>query len=365
MTVIALAGDTMLGCGVAGEVRRARPRRLFSERIRDLTAQADLFVLNLACAVSERGTPTPVPGKPLLFRAPPQAAAVLADLGVDAVSLANDHALDYGAEALTDTRLHLAGLGVQTAGAGADADDARAPVILKAGGLTVGLIAVTDHPADCAAGPGRPGVAHADLRRGVPHWLSDHVRAVRRDTDVTLVSVHWGPKMVGRLVAYVRHAADGLVAAGATLVVGHSAHLFHGFTRHVLFDLGDFIDDYATHPVLRNDLGLLWLVTLDENGPQRTEAVPIALDHAHTRLADQAEYDRTADRLTSACAGFRQPPSSPRDIAPTDSSILGLELHPPPIGQDSVDPPIRLACPRRVDVIESQGSAPWCAGLLN
>ncbi|WP_051855726.1 CapA family protein [Streptomyces sp. NRRL B-1347] len=301
---IALAGDTMLGCGVADELRRTRPRPLFSERIRDLTAQADLFVLNLECAVSERGTPAPVPGKPFLFRAPPRAVAVLTELGVDAVSLANYHALDYGADALSDTRLLLAGSGIQAVGAGADADDARAPAILKAGGLTVGLVAVTDHPADCAAGPGRPGVAHADLRRGVPDWLADRILAVRRDTDVTLVSVHWGPAMVGRPAPYVRRAADAFVEAGATLVAGHAAHLFHGFTRHVLFDLGGFIDDYATHPALRNDLGLLWLVTLDEDGPQRTEAVPIALDHAHTRLADQAEYDWIADRLTGACSAL-------------------------------------------------------------
>ncbi|QDQ09445.1 CapA family protein [Streptomyces spectabilis] len=299
---IALAGDAMLGCGVAEELRRARPRPLFSERIRDLTTQADLFVLNLECAVSERGTAAPVRGRPFPFRAPPAATAVLTGLGVDAVSLANDHTVDYGAEALADTRSLLTGAGIQPVGAGTDTDDARDPVILKAGGLTVGLLAVTDHAADRAAGPGRPGVAHADLRRGTPRWLTDRIGSVRHETDITLVSVHWGPTMVGRPVAYVRRAADAFVDAGATLVAGHSAHLFHGFTRHVLFDLGGFIDDYATHPTLRNDLGLLWLVTLDADGPQRTEAVPIALDHAHTRLADQAEYDWIADRLTKACA---------------------------------------------------------------
>ncbi|WJV44735.1 CapA family protein [Streptomyces flavofungini] len=299
---IALAGDTMLGCGVAEDPRRARPRPLFSERIRDLTTQADLFVLNLGCALSERGTAALARGRPFPFRAPPAAAGALTDLGVDAVTLANDHALDYGAEALADTRLLLAGVGIQSVGAGADTEAARNPVILKAGGLTVGLLAVTDHPAHCAAGPGTPGVAHADLRRGTPRWLTDRIRSVRHETDVTVVSVHWGPTMVGRPVPYVRRAADAFVDAGATLVAGHAAHLFHGFTRRVLFDLGDFIGDYATHPVLRNDLGLLWLVTLDEDGPRRTEAVPIALDHAHTRLADQAEYRWIAERLTEACA---------------------------------------------------------------
>jgi poly-gamma-glutamate synthesis protein (capsule biosynthesis protein) len=54
----------------------------------------------------------------------------------------------------------------------------------------------------------------------------------------------------------VRTAAEALVAAGATLVAGHSAHIFHGVAGRVLFDLGDFLDNYAVDPELRNDLGL-------------------------------------------------------------------------------------------------------------
>jgi poly-gamma-glutamate synthesis protein (capsule biosynthesis protein) len=100
----------------------------------------------------------------------------------------------------------------------------------------------------------------------------------------------------------VLRAAPALTEAGADLVIGHSAHVFHGFTRHVLFDLGDFINDYAVHPALRNDLGLLWLITLNEHGPRHTEAIPIALDFCHTRLADREEYAWIADRLTRACA---------------------------------------------------------------
>jgi poly-gamma-glutamate synthesis protein (capsule biosynthesis protein) len=92
------------------------------------------------------------------------------------------------------------------------------------------------------------------------------------------------------------------VDAGATLVVGHSAHVFHGFTRQVLFDLGDLIDDYAIHPALRNDLGLLILATLDGPVVQRIDAIPLAIDRCRTRLADRDEYAWIRDRLTAACA---------------------------------------------------------------
>lgn len=126
-------------------------------------------------------------------------------------------------------------------------------------------------------------------------------------TDIVLVTPHWGPNMVGEPVPHVRKAAAALRQAGATLVAGHSAHVFHGVADQVLFDLGDFIDDYATDPVLRNDLGLLFLVDFDGARPRRLEAVPLALDYCHTRLAGPAEADWIADRFVRACALLGSP----------------------------------------------------------
>jgi poly-gamma-glutamate synthesis protein (capsule biosynthesis protein) len=75
----------------------------------------------------------------------------------------------------------------------------------------------------------------------------------------------------------------------------------HGAEPGVLYDLGDFVDDYATHPELRNDLGLLFLVELDAHGPRSLEAVPLRLDYCHTRLAagDDAAWIRR--RFIDAC----------------------------------------------------------------
>jgi hypothetical protein len=72
----------------------------------------------------------------------------------------------------------------------------------------------------------------------------------------------------------------------------------------VLYDLGDFLDDYAVHPALRNDLGILCLVTIDRSGPRRVEAVPLHLDHARTELARGEDARWIARRLTSSCAAF-------------------------------------------------------------
>ncbi len=296
---LALAGDTMLGRKVAEAIAHTR-RPPFDPEVLEIASEADLFVLNLECCISERGAPWPAPGKPFFFRAPPLAAELLAEIGADCVTLANNHALDYGQEALLDTFEHLRAAGVPWVGAGVDEASAREPRVLADGALAV--VAVADHPLDFAAGPG-PGIAYADLHadpRG--DWLAPAVASAREHADVVLVSPHWGPNMTERPRPHVRRAAAAMVAAGATLVAGHSAHVFHGAAGRVLYDLGDFVDDYAVDRRLRNDLGLLFLVDLDASGPRRLEAVPLELDYCHTRLATGADARWIARRFATACA---------------------------------------------------------------
>ena len=305
MTVtLALAGDTMLGRGVARTLAVTPLEALVAPDVRAALGQADLVVLNLECCISERGRRWEAPGKPFFFRAPPRAVELLVLLGVDCVTLANNHALDYGADALADTLDHLAAAGIATVGAGADLDQARRPAVLTAGGLGVAVLGVTDHPADFAAGPDRPGVAYADLGRQVPGWLAERIQQAGAQADVTLVTPHWGPNMTTAPVHHVRRAGGALVDAGATMIAGHSAHVPHGVAGRILYDLGDFLDDYRIDPRLRNDLGLLFLVTLDASGPLRLEALPLKLEFCHTRLAAGEDAAWIRRRFRSACAAL-------------------------------------------------------------
>jgi poly-gamma-glutamate synthesis protein (capsule biosynthesis protein) len=145
-------------------------------------------------------------------------------------------------------------------------------------------------------------VAFADLRDGLPPWIAETVRGC--DTDAVLVTPHWGPNMTAEPVPRVRRAAAELLEGGTTLVAGHSAHVFHGVKANTLFDLGDFLDDYAMDPVLRNDLGLLFFVTLDESGPLELEALPLKLDFCFTRVADGEDDAWIRRRFKEACAAF-------------------------------------------------------------
>jgi poly-gamma-glutamate synthesis protein (capsule biosynthesis protein) len=355
--VLALAGDTMLGraVGVALEENPAAP--VFAPEVAEIVREADLFVLNLECCISSRGERWPAPGKPFFFRAPPVAAEVLARLGVSCATLANNHILDFGRQALLDTLDHLSAAGIAWTGAGPDPERARAPVTLEVRGARLAVVAAADHPADYAVGPGEPGIAFADLRAGVPGWLRESLASARATADMVLFAPHWGRNFSPRPEAHVRAAAAAL-RREATFVAGHSAHVFHGVEGNVLYDVGDFVDDYsigggtadlarragarapreipgAASDVssglqgsrapggegvlrrlrrrvgrmrrivrairLRPELGLLFLVTLEPGGPVRLEGIPLELLRCHTRLARGADAEWARARFRRAC----------------------------------------------------------------
>jgi poly-gamma-glutamate capsule biosynthesis protein CapA/YwtB (metallophosphatase superfamily) len=297
---LALAGDTMLGRGVAERLAEAAPASLFATEVVESVRVADLCIVNLECCISVRGAPAR--GRVFHFRAPPAAAEALAQLGVDCVTLANNHALDFGPEALLDTFEHLRAAGIGWVGAGADEQAARSPAVLARNGeRPLRLVAFSDHPAEYAAGAGRPGIAFADLSgERSADWLMDQLT---EDASVpVLVCAHWGPNMTAAPTPPVRRAGAALGRAGAALIAGHSAHVFHGVAGRVLFDLGDFIDDYRVDPVLRNDLGLLWFVELDGAEIVSLEALPLKLDYCHTRVAHGDDAAWIARRFIDACS---------------------------------------------------------------
>jgi poly-gamma-glutamate capsule biosynthesis protein CapA/YwtB (metallophosphatase superfamily) len=301
---LALAGDTMLGRKVANAIRGEAADSLVDARVVDSIREADLFVLNLECCIAERGERWPDPAKPFFFRAPAAATEVLLRLGVDCVTLANNHALDYGPEALVETLERLESAGIDSVGAGADRGQARAPAMLERNGFRLAVLGCSDHPPAYAAGADSPGIAYG------LEWLPATIAGV--EADAVLVSPHWGPNMVAAPLRRIRDAAATLHAAGASLVAGHSAHVFHGVGEGVLYDVGDFLDDYAVDPRLRNDLGLLFLVDLDRQGPTRLEAVPLKLEFCHTRLADGDDASWIGRRFRAACRALGTEPVEER-----------------------------------------------------
>jgi poly-gamma-glutamate capsule biosynthesis protein CapA/YwtB (metallophosphatase superfamily) len=302
---IGLLGDVMLGRQVARALEESPPERVWSDELAELCQSCEALICNLECCISERGRETErIPGKPFFFRGPPgPAVAALARVGTAAVSLANNHALDYEEEALLDTLEHLSAAGIASTGAGGDVETARRGAVLEVGDKRLGLLAATDHPAEYAADEERPGVAFADLRRELPDWIRGELARLREEAQYVVAFPHWGPNMSTEPAGWQRLRAAELITAGADLVAGHSAHIFHGLGvidgRPVLFDLGDALDDYRVDRKRRNDLGIL--VLWNPGGDRELELVGLRLHYCETELARGKDAQWIAARLERAC----------------------------------------------------------------
>jgi poly-gamma-glutamate synthesis protein (capsule biosynthesis protein) len=311
MIALGLVGDVMLGRGVDEALKDyRRSEKLWGDTLSVLEA-ADLRVINLECAITTQENPWSRTPKTFHFRADPsRAVRVLSAARIDACSLANNHTLDFEEEGLLDTLEYLDGAGIRYAGAGRDLEEAARPAIL--GGPDpekVALLAFTDNEPAFAAGVGRPGTNY--LPTSLEPEVLDRVEAAiagarEAGADTILFSNHWGPNMVERPRDIFRRFARSVVDRGADVYYGHSAHVFQGVEvyrgKPILYDTGDFIDDYAVDDRLRNDRSFVFLVSVEGGEFRRLELFPVVLSFAQTRLAtggERREILRRMERLSA------------------------------------------------------------------
>ena len=306
MTTLALTGDVMLGRGVNETLGAARPEEPWGD-VLPLLGSADLRIINLECAITAHKRPWSRTPKVFHFRADPLAASrVLEAARIDACSLANNHTLDFEERGLLDTLTHLDTAGIRHAGAGRDGGEAARPALLDGG---VALVAFTDNEPPFAAGPGKPGTNYlpVSVESEVLRRVGEAIGAAREAGARTVVfSNHWGPNMVERPREVFRRFARAVVDLGADLYYGHSAHVFQGVEiyrgKPILYDTGDFIDDYAVDPRLRNDRSFLFRVSVEAGALERLELFPVSLPYARVELARGAEREAILDRMVGLSA---------------------------------------------------------------
>jgi poly-gamma-glutamate synthesis protein (capsule biosynthesis protein) len=237
----------------------AEPERAVGP-FRQVLRAADFAMLNLETAVTERGTPEP---KTYLFRAPPTAYQAVQAAGVDVVSLANNHALDYGQVGLADTRAAARAARMPYVGAGRDADRAYAAHLTTVAGwrlAVLGFSQVHELAERWRATGSRPGIAMVfDVDRAV-----EAVARARAVADLVIVYLHWGQEGNRCPTGEMRAAAEALAAAGADILVGTHAHvlLSDGWLddTYVHWGLGNFVwfgDSHST------DTGVLLVTVRD------------------------------------------------------------------------------------------------------
>lgn len=310
MLTLALMGDVMLGRGVNEALQSMRPADVWGNVLPHL-AQADLRIANLECALTTHTHEWTRTWKMFHFRADPSAVKVLQAAHIEVCSLANNHTLDYGERGLLDTLRTLADAGIAYAGAGANADEAAQPALVEVKGgnpCRVALIAFTDNEPDFAAQSAHPGTNFMEVsldQSALGRVSSAISRARAMGADIVVFSNHWGGNFIERPSQVFREFARRVIELGADIYYGHSAHICQGIELHrgkpILYDTGNFIDDYAVEPVLRNDRSCLFKIGLEAGQAQRIELIPVTLTYAHVDLARGDEFEAICTRMIKLC----------------------------------------------------------------
>ena len=305
---LALAGDVMLG-RLVNETIRARG---FEHPWGDILPQmkdSDALLVNLECALTARTQHwTDGQEKAFYFRADPAAVRTLQIADVDFVSLANNHAGDFGTEGLLETVSVLDQAGIAHAGAGQSLREAERPAIFEVAGFRVGVIAFADYPDAWAAQPCRAGLNFTRVSTRPQHFrrIEDEIRNVRCLCNLVVFSIHWGPNMAPRPSEEHVEFARAVLDAGADVFWGHSAHVVQGVEiwngKPILYDSGDFVDDYAVDQDLRNDLSALFLVRVRVPFVDRIELIPVKIDDMQVNLARGDELRWFIDRFVKLCS---------------------------------------------------------------
>ncbi|HLD13875.1 MAG TPA: CapA family protein [Burkholderiales bacterium] len=235
---IAAVGDIMLGGTGTPEFQRFGYDYPF-EKTSVLLKQSHIVFGNLEGPLTHADH-APV-AKKYLYRSPPEKVApALLNAGFNVVSLANNHAMDQGAEGLRHTLDALDLVGIKHTGAGMNLAEARKPAIIESHGMRVAFLAYTlTFPEEFWATNDRPGSPF-----GHEAQVRADIVAAQSQADIVLVSFHWGQEGKTELRDYQRSLGHAAIDAGAAAVIGHHPHILQGVERYkngvILYSLGNF-----------------------------------------------------------------------------------------------------------------------------
>ena len=283
---LAAVGDVMLARTIGARISGSPPESPF-DAIAPVLRAADVTVANLECAVGTGGAPVP---KAFNFRAPPLALGALVDAGIDVVSLANNHVLDFGADTLGETLSRLDDLHLVHAGAGLSEESAHRAGTLDVHGYRLAFLAYVKVPVEGVGGfdtasweakGETPGLAWADPAR----IASDVADAKAHGADVVIVMIHSGFEQSQTPNIWQIDAARAAIDAGATLVLGAHPHVLEGARRYkhgfIAYSLGNFVFDGT------DIVSAILRVTLDREGVKGVEWTPVILRNGFPQPTDE------------------------------------------------------------------------------
>ncbi|MCM1050237.1 MAG: CapA family protein [Clostridiales bacterium] len=249
----------------------------------------DIMMLNNEFPYSNRGTPTE--DKQFTFRANPTYVSYLNELGVDLVSLANNHAYDYGEEAFLDTLYTLKDAGITYVGAGANAEEAEKPVYYIINDMKIAFVCATqiekaDYPDTKGAEEDSPGV----FRCWDGERLLQVVAEAKENSDFVIVYVHWGTENQEEIDWAQEKQAYELAASGADIIIGSHPHILQKIDVindvPIVYSLGNFWFNSK-----KIDTGMV-RITVSEDGLMSLRFIPCLQNDYRTSLVSGEEKER-------------------------------------------------------------------------
>jgi poly-gamma-glutamate synthesis protein (capsule biosynthesis protein) len=278
--VVTAVGDIMLAGKWAPLLRQKGYDHPF-DGVRKVLAASDINIANLESPIAEGGRE--FTGKQFRFRAEPQAARAIRTAGFNLVTLANNHSMDFGAEALTETFRHLGDNGIAWIGAGENLSDARQMALYTIKGKKIAFLGYSlTQPVEFFAGRSRPGTAP-----GYENLVTADITNARTQADYVIVSFHWGKEATSVVQPYQRTAAHKAIEAGADVIIGHHPHVLQGIERYrsgiIFYSLGNFT--FASKSTVA-DVSAMIRLKLSE-GHREAEILP--LDILYRRVGFQPQ----------------------------------------------------------------------------
>lgn len=270
--------------------------KCIDSRIIEKMKKVDFMIMNNEFTYTDRGKPTR--GKKFTFRAYPSMAKELSKMGVDLVSLANNHAYDYGEISLLDTMKTLNDVGVGYVGAGKNINEAEKPFYLKKNGIKIAILAATSiermtNPDTRAATKDKPGVARClDTKR-----LEKNIKKAKKKADIVIVFIHWGTEGTNNIDDYQKRQAKAIAAAGADVIVGAHPHVLQRIDYigavPVVYSLGNFWFNSRTQ-----DTGM-FKVVVSKDKVKKCQFLPCKQQSLKTTLLNGREKKRVLDFMRS------------------------------------------------------------------
>lgn len=311
---LAVVGDIMLARGVGSTIAAHGvnyPFAAVAERLR----LADYTFANLEAPFGTRGHP--IPGKQIWFRADPASLSGMVNAGIDGVTLANNHILDYDTENFLETLDLLEEYGIDYVGGGRDLKEARNPLIVSVNGMTIAFLAYSEfadifwdwnYPRSFAATPEIPGVA--PIRE---ETLGEDIERARALADLVIVAYHWGDENVNVPNAEQVRLGRKTIDLGAGIVLGFHPHALQGIEAYngglIAYSLGNFVMDQKK--AIQRESMILEL-TLTPQGVMEYEVIPVMIENNQPRILDGEQADWLLAKIEQIS---KQIPGDAKEIA--------------------------------------------------